>query len=413
MKKLFSILASIVLLCCVTACGEKKAKYVFYFIGDGMSFQTVCLAEAYQSMKAGDPIGRLPLCFSAFPVTGIATTYSADSNITDSSAAGTALSTGNKTNNHMLGIAPDSTTHFTSIAKKIHDAGYKVGIMTTVPLNHATPAAFYAHSTDRNDYYSISCEIPESNFEFFGGGAVYQPSGRKGEDKNSYEMFEEAGYSIANGKAAFASLEKKDKVIVFADTTVKRGGNLPYQADLKEGDLALSDLVSEAIEVLENEKGFFMMVEGGQIDWAGHSNDLKHAIFETLGMDEAVKVAYAFYEKHPDETLIVITADHETGGLSLGKKGYTFDLSVVDEPDAVERPRVTVENYMSQPKPGDPNYVAPETLSDRARIGWTTRDHAGSYVPVFAIGAGSQAFVGRQDNTEIPKKICAAMGVEF
>lgn len=410
MKKLFTYIVTIILLCCATSCGNKKAKYVFYFIGDGMSFQAVCMAEAYQSMHNGDPIGRTPLCFSSFPASGIVTTYSADENITDSSAAGTALSTGEKTNNHMLCIGPDSTTHFTSIAKKIHDAGYKVGIMTTVPLNHATPAAFYAHSIDRNDYYSISCEIPESGFEFLGGGPVYQPTGRRGGEKNSYEMFEEAGYSIANGQSSYESLANKEKVIVFSDTTNRRGGNLVYRSNAKASDLSLANLVADAIEVLENEKGFFMMAEGGQIDMACHSNDLKNAIFETIGMDEAVQIAYAFYQKHPDETLIVITADHETGGLSLGRKGYNFDLSPIDEPGATERPVYTAENYMSKDKASIEEVV---TLSERCRIGWTTKDHAGSFVPVFAVGVGSESFVGRQDNTDIPKKICAAMGVEF
>jgi len=149
------------------------------------------------------------------------------------------------------------------------------------------------------------------------------------------------------------------------------------------------------------------MVEGGKIDWAAHSNDLSGTIFEMLDFDQAIAVAYEFYRQHPDETLIVVTADHETGGVTLGReKGYVYDLGVVKTPgETAVAAGSDVSNYMSG--------ISADSLSKVARIGWTTTSHTGGAVPVFAIGAGSGLFAGRQDNTDIPKKICKAMGVEF
>ena len=148
------------------------------------------------------------------------------------------------------------------------------------------------------------------------------------------------------------------------------------------------------------------MVEGGKIDWAAHSNELQGTIFELLDFDQAIQVAYKFYQQHPDETLIVVTADHETGGVTLGRgKGYVYDLSVVKESNAGVASGSDVSNYMQD--------ISKDSLSVVAKIGWTTTSHTGGAVPVFAIGAGSEMFAGRQDNTDVPKKICKAMGVQF
>ena len=148
-----------------------------------------------------------------------------------------------------------------------------------------------------------------------------------------------------------------------------------------------------------------VMAEGGLIDWTAHSQDLAGTIFETLDFDEAIAVAYAFYQRHPKETLIVVTADHETGGIALGRKGYNYDLTVIDK---IKNASATtdVEQYMN-------DQVSIDSVNEEARIGWTTTSHSGGPVPVWAIGTHAQLFAGRQDNTDIPKKICAAMGVQF
>lgn len=389
--------------CCRTS--EKKAKYVFYFIGDGMGFSHIALAEAYNAAKDGK-IGSEPLCFTQFPVMGMATSYSASNMITCSSAAGTALSTGFKTNNGMLGVAPD-TTELESIAYKIHDAGYKVGIMTSVTIDHATPGAFYANSAARSDYYAIAAQLPESGFEFFGGGGF---QGLKKEDgrKPIYEIVAENGYEVAFGKEEYEAKKDSAEKIIYFQNKERAAEVLPYAFLRGEGDISLADVVTEAIEFLDNDKGFFIMAEGGQIDWAAHANDITNTIHETIDFDEAIQVAYEFYLKHPDETLVVVTADHETGGVTLGRtKGYTFDLSLVPEKalSAKTDSEKNVENYMQQ-------YPA-DSLSKAAKIGWTTSSHTGGAIPVFAIGVGSSRFAGRADNTDIPKRIISAMGIEW
>jgi alkaline phosphatase len=406
MKKVFNAMAVAALLCMAVSCGrqEKDAKYVFYFIGDGMGFTHVAAAEAYLAQERG-VIGMDPLCFTQFPVLGEATSFSASNIITDSSAAGTALSTGEKTKNGMLCIAPDSTTVLNSIAYKIHDAGYSVGVTSTTPVNHATPASFFGHNIKRGNYYAIGQEIPQSGFEFFAGGGLLHPMGKDScETKSLFDIVAEGGYTIANGYADFQAKKDADKILL-----VQSEGSdqiCPYALGRPEGALTLSQIVTAAITVLErNPKGFFLMAEGGLIDWTAHSQDLAGTIFETLDFDEAIAVAYAFYQRHPKETLIVVTADHETGGIALGRKGYNYDLTVIDK---IKNASATtdVEQYMN-------DQVSIDSVNEEARIGWTTTSHSGGPVPVWAIGTHAQLFAGRQDNTDIPKKICAAMGVQF
>ena len=386
------------------SCGkEKQAKYVFYFIGDGMGFSHISLTEGYKATVEGKT-GNEPLCFTQFPVMGMATSYSANKYITCSSAAGTALATGTKTNNGMLGTAPDSS-NLTAISYKIHKAGIPVGVTTSVTIDHATPGAFYANSTARSDYYSIGEQLATSGFEFFGGGGFYGAKDKREAEKSLYDLAAENGYSIAYGIDEYAAAKDGAEKMILFQKMEKRNNDLPYVTERQEGDLELPQVVEKAIDFLDNSNGFFLMVEGGKIDWAAHSNDLAGTIFEMLDFDQAIAVAYEFYKKHPQETLIVVTADHETGGVTLGRqKGYVYDLSVVKQAEKATED-TDVSNYM--------NDISKDSLSVVAKIGWTTTSHTGGAVPVFAVGAGSGMFAGRQDNTDIPKKICKAMGVEF
>lgn len=406
MRRFFFFLAVAALLGMAVSCArqEKKAKYVFYFIGDGMSSTAVAAAEAYLAQERG-VVGMDPLCFTQFPVLGEATSFSANSIITDSSAAGTALSTGEKTNNGMLCIAPDSTTLLTSISYKIHDAGYSVGVMSTTPVNHATPAAFFGHNVKRGNYYEIGKELPASGFEFFAGGGFYHPNGKeKDQTPSLWEIIADGGYTLAYGYEDFQAKKDAEHIVL-----VQGEGSeeiCPYALGRPEGALTLSQIVEAAITVLErNPKGFFLMAEGGLIDWTAHSQDLAGTIFEILDFDQAIAVANAFYEKHPDETLIVVTADHETGGIALGRKGYKYDLTVIDSIKNAAA-STDVEKYMS-------DAASIGNINEEARIGWTTYSHCGGPVPVWAKGVGAERFAARQDNTDIPKKICAAMGVAF
>lgn len=398
-------MTAIAIVMALSSC-QPKAKYVFLFIGDGMGFGTVNLAEAYKAQSEGK-IGMDPLNFTNFPVMGEATTYSANHLITCSSAAGTAMATGFKTNNGMLGVAPDST-NLTSIAYKIHDAGYSVGITSTVQVNHATPASFYGHNVKRSAYYEIGKEIPSTNFEFFAGGGLLHPTGKANENlKSLYEIIAEGGYTIANGYNDF--LAKKDTVqdhilLVQAENSADI---CPFNLGHPDDALTHKQIVEAAIEVLErNPNGFFLMSEGGEIDWTAHDKDVAGTVWEILGFEDAIQVALDFYWRHLDETLIIVTADHNTGGASLGSvRGYDCDVSVIDE---VTKSKTTtdVEKYMNDKD-------AIDSISVKAHVGWTTRSHTGDPVPVWAIGVGSKEFAGRIDNTDIPQKICQLMGIIF
>ena len=400
MKK-FSFI-TILLLLPLLISAQQKAKYVFYFIGDGMGFNHVSLTEYWLGHTQGVFDSR-PLSFSQFPVLGWAVTHSESNLITDSAAAGTALSTGNKTKNGMLATGPDSTA-LTSISYKIHDAGYKVGISSTVGINHATPAAFYGHNVNRGNYYEIASEIPASEFEFFAGGGAIESTGDDEDKVSVYEAIENGGYVIAEGMDDFAAKKDGAEKMMLLQKDGRLRTELPYAIDMKEDDMTQADLVRASIDFLydENGEGFFVMSEGGRIDWASHGNDTKAVILETLSLSDAVTEAVRFYNEHPDETLIVVTADHETGGLTLSwEKGYNLYFDKLEEISC------------SKDKVSEEERERMNEISHEAHIGWTTGDHSAANVPVFAIGAGSGLFSGRMDNTDIPKRICEAMGVEF
>ena len=463
MKRFIIILCTV--LCTLYSFGQ--AKYVFYFIGDGMGSNQVLGAEMYRSAIQGEPLGRVQTLMTTFPYSGHASTYSKSNGITDSAAAGTCLATGKKTKNGMLGMNED-TIHVTTIAEKLKDKGWGIGIMTTVAIDHATPAAFYAHVDKRNKYYKIGQQLARSDFDFFGGAGFHHPQG-KHDDKpeNLYRMAEKAGYTIAHGYKEAVSLQHSDisKLILVQatdDQGAKHGDNLPYAIDRKEGDLTLAQIVKTAIPFLDNRyERFFMMVEGGMIDYACHGDDAATAFGETWDMDEAMRAAFEFYQAHPEETLIIVTADHETGGLALGNSDYTLHLDLLQnqqcsawalsdtftqlfkagkKPAWEEVKRIytdklgfwsTVEISADEEKELKAIYKAAckgkgkdtetmyktinqlgeagiELLNKKAHIGWTTRAHSAHAVPIFAIGAGAEKFSGWHDNTEIAPLILEA-----
>ena len=403
----------------------QQAKYVFYFIGDGMGVNQVNGTEMYLAEQEGR-IGVKPLLFTSFPVASMATTFSATNSVTDSSAAGTALATGAKTYNGAIGM-DDNKSVLQSVAERAKKSGKKVGVTTSVSVDHATPAAFYAHQPDRGMYYEIALDLPKAGFDFYAGGGFLKP------------------------------------------TTQKEGAEpscLPYAIDRQEGDLTLAEITESAISFLTkgSNKGFFLMVEGGKIDWACHGNDPATVFEEVVDMDNAIKVAYEFYKKHPKETLIVVTADHETGGLGLGTGKYELQLkalakqkqsqdilsrSITDlrkmrkvinwpemkeflaekmgfwkelpvsweqekmlrdayEESFVNKHVVFEESLYAKTEPLA--VAAKKVMSQIAMVGWTSGGHTAGYVPVFAVGAGSKLFVGKMDNTEIPKRIAKAGG---
>ena len=309
----------------------KAPKYVFMFIGDGMSYPQIQLTNYYLSAlkdtNNNDIVeSKKNLTMMNFPVAGSAQTYDSSSFCPDSASTATSISTGNKTYSGTINMDETKSESYETIAEKLKDQlGYKVGIVSTVNLNHATPAAFYAHQPSRNNYYEIGQEMISSDFDYFAGGGLLKPDGADGKQKNLYETAKEAGYNVVLTKAEAEKINASSGKTIIIDETLADSDAMSYDMDLENGEWALKDYVKKGIEVLNNDKGFFMMVEGGKIDWACHANDAASTISDTLALDEAIQEAVAFYHEHPDETLILVTGDHETGGLTIGFAGTDYD----------------------------------------------------------------------------------------
>ncbi len=314
---------------------QNEVKYIFYFIGDGMATVQIHAAEAYlASLEEGyndDIVGEkktVNLNFTNFPAYGMITTYADDRFITDSAAAGTALACGVKTACGVVSLSTNRQKRLTTIAELAKDKGMRVGIVTSVSIDHATPAVFYAHQVSRDNYYDIGLQLANSNFDYFAGGALKQPQRMKPRrnsaadanaviPKNTYEIAEENGFKIVTSRKELDDCKPGERVIAY-NKSEKSLQALNYEIDRPDNCMSLAELTEKGIELLDNDKGFFIMVEGGKIDWACHANDAMASIIDTIAFDKAVKIALQFYEKHPAETLIVVTADHETGGMSMG-----------------------------------------------------------------------------------------------
>lgn len=447
---------------------SKHPKYIFYLIGDGMGLAQISATEAYLSELEGK-VGGVNLPFTQFPASGFITTFSANRGITCSSAAGTALAIGTKTRNTMLGLAPDST-QLKSIAIKFKEAGYKVGITTSVGVNHATPAAFYGHQTNRNNHYEIGLELPATNFDFFAGASMLDHKGKEKDKKSLYDIIEENGYGVARGIHQYDSVLNISNKILWVEKPDTLEA-LSYAIDRKGGELTLPVIVEKAIEFLskDNDKGFFLMIEGGEIDWSCHSNDAGTTIHEVMDFSAAIDKVIEFYNAHPDETLIVITADHETGGFSLAHtEGYKLNTQIYQhqkiskwvlsdyfhklsaekkqdvkweeikdilteklgfwkeiEINADNEKRLKdcyIEAFIKGHDVEEKNLYATtgamanlafKILNETAKTSWTTSSHSGIPVPIFAKGMGSEEFIGKMDNTDVPKKIMKIAGVEF
>lgn len=460
MKRTTFLLVAI--LCSVLSFAQ--AKYIFYFIGDGMGTNQVLASEMYLAELEGR-IGRKPLLMTQFPNSGQVATFSASNGITDSAAAGTCLATGTKTNNGTLGLSPQKDT-LRTIAEILQQQGYGIGIMTTVAIDHATPAAFYAKVPDRDQYYEIGTQLAYTDFDFFGGAGFHKPVNKHNKKTpNLYDLCEEQGYTFAHGYADAQTKMNAPKLILTQTTDgidrTKQAGSLPYAIDRQEDALTLRQIVSTAIPYLSQKHDrFFMMVEGGMIDYACHGQDGATAIGETLDMDAALEEAYNFYLAHPDETLIVVTADHETGGMAMGNGGYVLNLQALqhqhcsswilsdqlsslfkdntptwemvkdlltqqlgfytsveltDEEDAqlhdlynkavAHKDGKVKTLYKTMNELGS---TAIALLNKKAHLGWTSYDHTAHAVPVFAVGVGAERFTGWHDNTEIAPLILKA-----
>ena len=321
------------------ATGKGTPKYVFVFIGDGMSYPQIQSAAYYTGKDAAEIVDVVKksenpsdspemkaLSFYQFPVAGSASTYDATSFAPDSASTATSIFTGYKTHSSSINVDITKKIKYRTIAEQLRDQKkYKIGVISTVNLNHATPAATYAHQASRKSNYPIGQELVSSNFEYFAGGALMDPQDKNKDKTSIYDLAKNAGYKVCFDQKSAAALKNGDKALVIAETLAD-SDSMSYDNDRKEGEWALRDYVRKGIEVLDNKTGFFMMVEGGKVDWACHANDARSSIADTLALSEAVEEAISFYNKHPKETLILVTADHETGGLTIGYAGTDYNL---------------------------------------------------------------------------------------
>jgi alkaline phosphatase len=306
---------------------EKAPKYVFMLIGDGMSAVQVNAAQVFNGNNTVGEISTDNLLFSSFPACGMATTHDSTSFCPDSASTATAMSTGYKTHSGVIGMAVDKTTSVANIAELLKAEGMKIGIISTVTINHATPAAYYAHVASRNDYYGIALQMAASGFDYFAGGEINKPTGDKKDQKDAYEILEENGYTIARTAEGIAALNSSTGKCYAVAPNIQDSGSMTYAIDQQDGDISMADLVAKGIEVLDNENGFFLMAESGKIDWSCHANDAMTTIEEVIDFEAAVQVAFDFAQQHPDETLIIVTGDHETGGMTIGYASTGYDTA--------------------------------------------------------------------------------------
>ncbi|HBC88862.1 MAG TPA: hypothetical protein DCZ94_18115 [Lentisphaeria bacterium] len=347
--KRFCCLIVIFLISFSASAQKMMPKNIIFMVGDGMGPEQVKAAGMYLTGQEGT------LSFELMPVKGEVTTKSADSSVTDSAAAATALATGVKVNNKVVSVAlPGDGKDLKNMVEVFKEQGKLTGVLTTSYMNDATPSCFSTHGRKRDDYVELSnnmMKVSHPNLLFGGGCKGMSP-----------DLLKEAGYSVST------DLESMEKLSVESKYWAGLFGASPMPFE-KGGDFSrlphLSQMVKKALALLENDKGFFIMIEGGRIDHAGHSNKIGENVAETIEFANAVKMVVDWAKDRKD-TLIIVTADHETGGLSVVKNNGKG--------------------------------VYPE-------VTWKSKGHSGVNVPFYAWGMNSEAFGKTLDNTDFFKII--------
>lgn len=453
----------------VAAANAAAPKYVFMFLGDGMSTPQRMIAEEYALAT-----GHGPLTLNHLKMQSSARTCSSTSLITDSAAAATALACGVKTYNGAAGVDADGK-RVENILEVAHRKGRKVGVVTSVTINHATPAGFCAHRKHRGLLYQIGLDLVNSPYEYFAGGGF---DGKQNDRKDPQyrgdllELAEKAGFAVATNLAAFRAFKPGRRAFY-------RGadGELQYAIDADGSQPTLAEMTAKGIELLDGPQGFFLFVEGGKLDHAGHANDTATNLREVLALDEAVRVAKTFQESHPDETLILVVGDHETGGMAMGfggagyalhlrrlarqrcsweqfedkvkraraaakregrqftfkdaraliEKWFGFDFNKVgrDSGDAVAGGKFAkrrlnagrddeiwltaadIKRLENSFKRNALQFTAIHIMSAKAGVGWSSTAHTALPVMCTSEGAGADSFTGLLDNTDIAKRLKA------
>ena len=488
-KRLVSLLCALVLaLTLIPAFGMaeqavKIPKYVFMFIGDGMGNPQVTATQYYLGALE-NPDSTVPvaaqLSFTQFPALGLMTTYDASSFCPDSASTATAMASGEKTLSGVLNYNVDLTQSFTLITEYAKQAGKKVGVISSVSVDHATPAAYYAKAQSRKQYYDIAVRgLTGATLDYLAGGSYLKPDGDDGAQKNVFDIAKENGWTLANTNDSIRALNAQSGRVLAINPDLQDDQSMSYEIDRArraaagEDVLSLADFVTAGINVLDNDNGFFLMCEGGKIDWSCHANDAATSIHDTIAFSDAVQAALNFAKDHADETLIIVTADHETGGMTIGyaTTAYAthfayltsqtmsfvdFDATVAslrDNKATFETALAEIEKDYGLTTAPDQNLTLTESelaslqaafdlsmkpedqrslteqdqllyggyeplsmavshiINNKAGLSFTSYAHTGLQVPVYAQGVGAELFNGLYDNTAIFTKTMAAMGL--
>ncbi len=394
-----------------------KPKNIIYIIGDGMG---PAYTSAYRYYKDNPSTGEIETTVFDRLLVGMARTSPAKMSgyVTDSAAAATALSTGAKTYNGAIGMDTNKVPMET-LLEKAKKQGKAIGITVTSQVNHATPASFLSHNESRRNYEQIANDYLSSGADVILGG------GQRYFSKELLAKFKSKGYQVLNNFSNLKNVHQGKVLGLFADV------QLPWVIDNPNGH-QLSKMTQKSLEVLsKNDNGFMLLIEGSIIDWAGHSNDIATTMSEMDEFARTVEVAETYARNHPD-TLLVITADHDTGGLTVGannEKAWNPQVlhRVKASPMTIAKQLINQSQWrtglakligfeptnaewkaLSQAHKKDEQQFAQSIISLinlRSHTGWTTDDHTAVDVQVFAKGPASQLFVGSQENTEIAKKL--------
>nr|WP_317853479.1 alkaline phosphatase [Neobacillus sp. Marseille-Q6967] len=405
-----------------------KVKNIIFLIGDGMG---VSYSTGFRYFKDNPKTREMDATLFDQYLVGQQSTYPNDSryNVTDSAASATAMATGVKTYNAAIAVGNDQK-ELKTVLEAAKEVGKATGLVVTAPIPHATPAAFGAHDPNRNNMKGIADDYFDEKINgkhkidvLLGGGSELLI--RK--DRNLVEEFKRDGYSYVTTVEEMKKDTSRQVVGLFA----KAG--MPKMLDRPDSVPSLADMTVSAIERLNKQKdGFFLMVEGSQIDKAGHDNDIVAAMSEMEDFERAFKVALDF-AKRDGETLVIATADHSTGGFTIGSNGqYNWFSSVVKEikrtPDFMAEQiakgadvRATLAKYINLPlteqeiqtvqaaartgKQKNIDNSIEQIINTRSLTGWTTRGHTGEDVNVYAYGPESQRLAGKIDNTDQAKII--------
>ncbi|MFH1513371.1 MAG: alkaline phosphatase [Bacillota bacterium] len=493
MKKAISVLLALVLMLAYANAfaGEAAAvpKYVFMFIGDGMGSPQVTATQYYLG-AVENPDSSVPtpaqLSFTEWKNVGLITTYDATSFNPDSASTASAMASGIKTLsgvvNYNFATAADGSLQLTDpsklITEYVKEAGKKVGVISSVSLNHATPAAYYAKQQSRNDYYEIGVQaLTGTTLDFLGGGNLHKMTAEGKHDTAA--LAAENGWTIVNTLEGFAAISADQAPVLANNPDIADSNAIAYEIDRvrREGEgediLSLADIVKAGITVLDSEDGFFLMVEGGKIDWSCHANDAATSIWDTIALDDAVQVAIDFAAEHADETLIIVTGDHETGGMTIGFATTAYDThfdylqnqtisfqdftaiagELRDSGATFEDALAQIEAYYGLTATPDTNLSLTEAelaalqaaytlsmtpaadrvlgdqeallyggyeplsmavshiINNKAGLSYTSYAHTGLQIPVYAFGVNADLFNGMYDNTDLFVKTREAMGL--